>query len=136
MKQVNLFGKEMAINEDELKYSSKIATPVYEPRGKQPNILELFNDGKTKRLIKEIEAFATEISYEEKLFLSEAARRHTVFHYENIADYYAHASKEMQLMMEKSGLVIVDFNNAIQYGFIKLSDSIRKQYLEEYGNAE
>lgn len=128
-----MFGKEMAVNEEELKYSSKINAPVYEPKNKQPNVLELFNDGKTKRLLREIEAFSVELSTDEKSFLIEAARRHTVFHYENIADYYAHASKEMQHLMERSGLIIIDFQDAIKYGFIKLSESIRKQYLEEYG---
>jgi hypothetical protein len=35
--------------------------------------------------------------------------------------------------MEKSGLVIIDFEKAIQYGYVKLCDDIRNQYLEEYG---
>jgi hypothetical protein len=135
MKQYILFGKD-GPNEDELKYSSKVNAPVYEPKNKQPSILELFNNGKTSRLIKDIEAMAafSEITEEERIFLVEAAHRHTIFHYENIADYYAHATKPMQYLMEKSGLVIIDFEGAIQNGFIKLSDSIRKQYLEEYGD--
>jgi hypothetical protein len=73
------------------------------------------------------------LSYEEKNFLIDAAKRHTVFNYEKIADYYAHASKEMQQLMERSALVIIDFEKAIEYGYVKLSDDIRKQYLEEYG---
>lgn len=64
----------------------------------------------------------------------DSARRHNVFNYEKIADYYAHSSKEMQNLMEKSGLVIIDFEKAIQYGYVKLCDEIRKQYLEEYGD--
>ena len=71
--------------------------------------------------------------YEEKMFLIDAARRHNVFNYEKIADYYAHSSPEMQHLMERSGLVIIDFEKAIQYGYVKLCDEIRKQYLEEYG---
>jgi hypothetical protein len=63
----------------------------------------------------------------------DAARRHNVFNYEKIADYYAHSSKEMQELMERSGLVIIDFEKAIQNGYVKLCDEIRKQYLEEYG---
>ena len=55
-----------------------------------------------------------------------------MFNYEKIADYYSHASKEMQELMEKNALVIIDFNKAIQSGFVRLSDKIRKQYLEEY----
>lgn len=131
MKQVNLFGLEFAPNQDEKKYSSKVNAPIYEPKNKKPHVLELLNDGKTKRLIREIEA--SNVSDEEKTFLIEAAKRHSVFHYENIADYYAHSSKEMQHLMERSGLVIIDFEKAIQYGFVKLCDDIKTQYLEEYG---
>ena len=71
--------------------------------------------------------------YEEKMFLIDAARRHNVFNYEKIADYYAHSGKEMQHLMERSGLVIIDFEKAIQYGYVKLCEEIRKQYLGEYG---
>ena len=70
---------------------------------------------------------------EEKNFLMDAARRHNVFNYEKIADYYAHASPEMQNLMERSALVIIDFEKAIQLGYVKLCDEIRNQYLEEYG---
>jgi hypothetical protein len=34
--------------------------------------------------------------------------------------------------MEKSGLVIIDFNKAIEYGFVKLSEQIAQLYGEEY----
>jgi hypothetical protein len=85
---------------------------------------------KTNRLIREIKI--SNISDQEKVFLIEAAKRHTVFNYENIADYYSHASKEMQNLMERSALVIIDFELAIQLGYVRLSDEIRTQYLEEY----
>ena len=81
--------------------------------------------------MKEIEK--SSLSYDEKMFLMDAARRHNVFNYEKIADYYAHASKEMQHLMERSALVIIDFEKAIEYGYVNLCDEIRKQYLEEYG---
>ena len=35
--------------------------------------------------------------------------------------------------MERSALVIIDFESAIQYGYVKLCDEIRGQYLEDYG---
>ena len=73
------------------------------------------------------------LSIEEKNFLMDAARRHNVFNYEKIADYYAHSSPEMQNLMERSALVIIDFEKAIQLGYVKLCDEIRIQYLEEYG---
>lgn len=131
MKQVNLFGAEFKPDESENKYSSKIEAPVYEPKNKQPHILELANSARTNRLITEINN--STLPDEEKKFLIEAAKRHTVFNYEKIADYYAHATTEMQHLMERSGLIIIDFEKAIQYGYVKICDEIRTQYLTEYG---
>jgi len=113
------------------KYSSKIETPIYEPKNIKPHILELCDKSKTNRLMKEIEV--SDLPYEEKMFLMDAARRHTIFNYEKIADYYAHSNKTMQHLMERSALVIIDFEKAIEYGYIKLCDEIKKQYLTEYG---
>ena len=48
------------------------------------------------------------------------------FNYELIAEYYAHATKEMQILMEKSALVIIDINDAIANGYVKLSENIEK----------
>ena len=74
------------------------------------------------------------VSIEEKNFLIDAARRHNVFDYSKIADYYAHASKEMQELMEKSALVIIDFEKAIELGYVKLNDNITQHFLNEYDN--
>ena len=131
MKQINLFGQQFAPNQEEQKYSSKIEAPIYEPKNVKPHILELCDKSKTHRIIKEIEQ--SSLSNDEKFFLIDAARRHNVFNYEKIADYYAHSSKEMQTLMERSGLVIIDFDKAIEYGYVKLCEEIKKQYLEEYG---
>ncbi len=35
--------------------------------------------------------------------------------------------------MERSALVIIDFEKAIQLGYVKLCDDIKSQYLEDYG---
>lgn len=131
MKQTNLFGKEFAPNKNDQKYSSKIQSPIYEPKNKKPHILELLDKSKTHRLIREIDA--SNLTFDEKNFLIDASKRHIVFNYEKIADYYAHSNREMQHLMERSGLVIIDFEKAIEYGYVKLCDEIRKQYLEEYG---
>ena len=131
MKQINLFGSMYAPNDEEKKYSTKIELPNYEPSKAKPHILELYDKSKTDRLIREIEN--SNLPKEEKTFLIHGAQRHIVFNYEKIADYYAHASPEMQHLMERSALVIIDFENAVQYGYVKLCDEIRTQYLEEYG---
>ena len=131
MKQINLFGSEMSAKNEESKYSSKIDAPIYEPKNTKPHLMELCDKQKTHRLMREIDN--SNLPIEEKNFLMDAARRHNVFNYEKIADYYAHATPEMQKLMEKSALVIIDFEKSIQYGYVKLCDEIRKQYLEEYG---
>jgi len=131
MKQYNMFGDEFAPNKDGQKYSSKIEAPIYEPKNAKPHILELCDKEKTKRLLREIDQ--SNLPIEEKTFLMDAARRHMVFNYEKIADYYAHATPEMQRLMERSALVIIDFDKAIEYGYVKLCDEIRNQYMEEYG---
>lgn len=71
---------------------------------------------------------ASNVKEEEKMFLRLAASRHIVFNYENIADYYAIADKEMQELMEDSALVIIDFNKALEKGFVVLNDKMRKLY--------
>lgn len=128
MKQGNLFGQEFEVKE-ETKYTSKIKAPIYEPKNIKPHPLELFDDSKSKRLIRQIEL--ADIDIETKKFLIEAARRHTVFNYSKIADFYAHSSKEVQQLMEHSALVIIDFEKAIQFGYAKLSEELTQQFLEE-----
>jgi len=119
MKQQSLFGEEFE-KKTETKYSSEINIPIYEPKNKKPHILELFDDRKTKRIIQEIKN--SNLPEDEKSFLIKASNRHTVFNYQIIADYYSHTSKEMQELMERQALVIIDFNKAYQYGYIKLAD--------------
>ena len=113
-------------------YTHKITSPVYEPKNEKPDLSTLTDSGRTDELLAKIEA--SNVSPDEKEFLRQAAARHTVFDYAKIADYYAHASKEMQELMEDSALVIIDFGKAIEKGYIRLSDEIRNEYTREYGN--
>jgi len=126
MKQFTMFEK----IEKETKYTKAVGSPIYEPKNKKPHILELCDKSKTNRLINQINA--SNLDEDEKRFLIEAARRHTVFNYEKIADYYANASKEMQNLMENSALVIIDFEKAIELGYVQLSKDIEEQYLKIY----
>ena len=57
------------------------------------------------------------------------AHRHLCFNYKNIAEYYAHASKEMQGLMEEQALVIIDFKRAIEQGYIELSEDVANQFV-------
>ena len=133
MKQIALFPQ---IDQGATKkYTTSVGSPVYVPKERKPHILELCSPQTTTRLIAAIGASSVDDA--EKRFLVMAAQRHLVFHYETIADYYAHATPEMQRLMEDSALVIPDFEQAIESGYVTLCDDIRKQYLEEQaGNDE
>jgi len=120
-------------HDDASKYNRAIDGPIYRSRGEQPHILSLIDDLLTKRMIAEIDG-AIGITDSERAFLRAAAWRHTKFHYERIADYYAHATPEMRRLMERSALVILDFGSAIERGYVKLCSDIREQYLQDYAN--
>jgi hypothetical protein len=112
--------------EKENPYTVKVEAPIYEAKNEKPTIEMLFNDLRYIELIGEIEK--SNISNEEKHFLKIAALRHIVFDYEKIADYYAHSDKYTQNLMENSALVIIDFNKAIELGYVRLSEEVAKQY--------
>lgn len=131
MQQLEMFESPEESSKADEKYTRKVQVPIYEPKGVQPHIFSLVDTYKANRLIAEIQSNES-ITAEEKKFLTEAAKRHNVFNYAKIADYYAHASKEMQQLMEKSALIIIDFDKAIQLGYVKLSDEISQQFLKEY----
>jgi hypothetical protein len=100
-------------------YSDKVASPTYEPSKSKPLVEDLYDDMKAMDLIVSVKE--SKLSEREKNFLMAAASRHIVFDYSKIADFYAHSSDECQRLMEKSALVIVDFEQAIEDGFVKIS---------------
>lgn len=112
-------------------YSREIKSPHYQITGEKPAVSELYDDSKTQALIRNIES-STDLTDEQKRFLTVAAQRHTVLHFNRIAEYYAHADAGLQDLMEESALVIIDFNKAIELGFVKLSEEIAKLYAEDY----
>ena len=114
---------------DDTKYSRAIRTPQYVPKKECPHIESLMDYTKYSQLIKNINN-AENISDEERQFLKLAASRHIVFNFANIADYYAHAGKEMQELMEQSALVILDIDDAIANGYVNLSAKM-KQLVDE-----
>ena len=115
-------------------YTSKILAPIYEPKNKKPDIFELVDQSKSNALI--VKIMGSGISLQEKNFLIEAAKRHNIFNYKLIADYYAHAPATMQALMEQSALVIIDFDKAIQNGFVKYSEEIKELYVNEFAAAK
>lgn len=113
-------------------YTSKIVAPIYEPKGECPSVLDLFDNEKTLQLISEIQS--ANLPKEIERFLLLAAERHTSFHFRNIAEFYCHASKTVQELMERSGLIIIDYDKAIEYGFVHMTERLGKiADAEEYG---
>lgn len=100
-------------------YTAKIDTPVYEPSGDKPDIGELYDDTKTQELVSRIRSATLDPDIEK--FLLCAAERHTVFNFSKIADYYAHAPAEIQALFEESALVIIDFQQGIEHGFVRMT---------------
>ena len=133
----DLFGLE--VTEEDKKYTTKVNIPQYLPSMDCPNLWDCYDVKKYKELLRDINN--SNVSEDVKEFLRLAATRHIVFNYSKIADYYAHSSKEVQELMEKSALVIIDVDDAIANGYIKFSKAINdimqktgRQANEEYHN--
>ena len=139
---INLDDFKLDLNEDESnllnnetidKYSKNIKSPVYSPKqDKPPPISELIILEKYNSLVTEIKN--KKLSKEMETFLILSASRHIKFNYENIAEFYCHQNKEVQDLMEQSALIIIDFNKAIDNGFVKLTEELQEIF--EQNNEE
>jgi len=89
----------------------------------------LCDSTKYNEMVKQINS--AKVSDEIKMFLIRAAGRHIVFDYSKIADFYSNSDKAVQDLMEKSALVIIDFDKAIENGFVQLSQAVADQFSEE-----
>lgn len=110
-------------------YTAKVEAPIYEITGDCPDTAELFDQATTNKLLNDIEAL--DVDDDTRGFLVAAAHRHTVFQYDKIAEYYAHAPADIQTRMEDSALVIIDFDKAIELGFVKLTEELSAVYRSE-----
>jgi hypothetical protein len=110
---------------DDDQYSKKIDAPTYQPEGPKPPVDELYDSTYYQNLINSIND-NKELNDSERLFLIHAASRHIVFNYQQIAEFYAHSNASVQKLMEDSALVIIDFNKALENGFVKLTQEIKE----------
>lgn len=117
--------EETEIEVDEI-YTKKIKAPTYEITGEKPKIEDLYNTTRTRELEAEIKS--ANIPKEIKEFLLMASQRHTVIDFEAVAEFYAHSDKNVQELFEKNALVIIDFDKAIENGYVQLSEEIYSQY--------
>lgn len=129
-KDKEIYWLEDIEGEQDNSYTKKVKSPLYEPSDILPDISELYDDEYYKKLIRDINA--SKIPEGEKEFLRKAASRHIVFNYEKIADFYSGSDKDVQSLIEGSALVIIDFKKAIELGFVRLTEELRTQYLEDY----
>ena len=115
-------------------YSRKIEAPVYEPKVDKPAISELTDTAKRDALNGEIDE--ADLPDDIAAFLRAAAERHTVFDFERIAEFYCHADAGTQALMEKSALVIIDFDKAVEGGFVSLVEAAESAWEADHGDAE
>ena len=94
----------------------------YTPNGRKPSYTEMVDETRYRKLVEDIEK--SNVSEQDKYFLKMAATRHLKFTYKNIADYYANSSPEVQKLMEDSILVIIDYDDALANGYIRMSNKI------------
>ena len=116
-------------NYDNNRYTNIIPKIQYVPKTRcKPSEISLYNLEKYNDLVKEIKS--KNLDSEIEKFLLYSATRHIVFDYQQIAEYYSHSDKEVQELMEKSGLVIIDFEDAMENGFVKLQKNLLELYNE------
>ena len=108
--------------ETDIDYTDKIKTPVYEPTGEKPDLTDLYDTSRYEELLEKVEA--ADVSEDKREFLRFAAQRHIVFNYENIAEFFAHESPEVQELMEALTLVIVDYEQAIEQGYVTFAEDV------------
>lgn len=111
-------------------YTHKIVTPVYEPNPVS-EVKESWLVDKTQYNKLNAEIDSADISEDAREFLKLASCRHLRFDYSAIADYYAKADAKVQDLMERSGLVIIDYDKAIEYGYSRLQDIIEDELNKE-----
>lgn len=115
------------LNEEEKKskYTDLIKAPIYEITGEKPKISTLYNNEKSEKYIKLIKEknFNNQI----EVFLIESAKRLIEFDYKKIAEFYSHSNKDVQDIMEKLALVIIDYDKAYENGYIEISNKLKEQ---------
>jgi hypothetical protein len=106
----------------DVEYTDKIETPEYTPtRDEPPPLAACYDDERFQELLAVIDD--ADLPEDVAAFARLAAHRHIVFDYENIAEYYAHAPAEVQAVFEALTLVIIDFDQAIEQGFVDFAET-------------
>lgn len=105
-------------------YTNTIQLPIYEPkRDKPPTMRMMMNREFADELIQEIES-AEGLTSDERALLTAAAERHVIFQFDELAEFYCHASPTVQALMERSAMIVVDVDSSIENGYIKMVETI------------
>lgn len=117
-------------------YTQAIVSPVYEPTMDAPPPVEALMDTAARdALLEGIQAAGDRIPDDVAVFLACAADRHVRFDYQAIAEFYAHAPADVQRLMEASALIIIDYEQAVERGFVRLNAAIQDAFHEDYPDA-
>lgn len=130
MEELDELGFNILGDEKDKYYTREIKAPIYEPNNRKPSIAELVDKEKAEKLIEEIRKLNLDKELED--FLIYSASRFFKFNFSKIADFYANSDKNIQEIMEKLALVIIDYNKAIELGFVELVDELMQIQEEEY----
>jgi hypothetical protein len=109
--------KAKELNEDDL---FDIELPFYTPSIIKPEINEIADIDKTKKLISKIESLNIEDDLKEILKIR--ASFFTDFNFQKIADFYHKETEEVKEVFKDLGLVILAPKEAIEKGFINLKN--------------
>lgn len=115
---------------NDTEYIRTVKSPIYEPSGKCPSLYELVDKKKYDELLGGIEK--SDISDEIKDFLRYAATRFLVFDYGKIAEYYCHSDNVIKEIFERLALIIVDYDKAVENGFVEFIDEIMDIQRQDY----
>lgn len=130
-------------NEEDIKnpYTVKREFEKYEPTNGEggaeveiENLKNCYNNEKFLEMQNKINALDT--NEEIKDFLKATATRFYDFNFKNIAEFYARTTPEIQSIMEELALVIIDYDKALELGFVKLNKRIEELFNNEYGEED
>ena len=131
----------------EEKYTTKFAIPPFEPSDADYSLNDCVDVDNYVELLNHINRSLKkgEISKSEATFLKLCASRWIKFHYGKTAQWYAtKASPAMKHLLEKSAMVLIDLDKAVEYGVVKgaghidkvLKRNISDRSIEEYSKDE
>lgn len=110
------------------KYTKKVEAPIYQITGPKPDVADLTELETYYKILGSIEEKGENIPEEIKFFLRLAATRHIKFDYSKCAEFYAHSEADVQRLMEELVLIIIDFDKAIELGYLRISEKLIGEY--------